>query len=38
MRLDTYKNDYDTDDELKEDKKKNFDYKQFELGGEINKE
>ena len=26
-----YKNDYDTDDELKEDKKKKFDYKQFEL-------
>ena len=33
-----YKNDYDTDDELKEDKKKKFDYKQFELDDEINKE
>ena len=26
-----YKNDYDTDDELTEDKKKNFNYKQFEI-------
>ena len=33
-----YKSDYDTDDELKEDKKKKFDYKQFELDDEINKE
>ena len=30
------KSDYDTNDKLKKDKKKNFDYKQFEL--EINKE
>ena len=34
----TYKGDYDTDDELKEDRKKKFDYKQFELDDEINKE
>ena len=27
----TYKNDYDADDELSEAKKKRFDYKQFEL-------
>ena len=33
-----YKSDYDTDDELKEGKKKKFDYKQFELGDKINKE
>ena len=33
-----YKSDYDADDELKEDKKKKVDYKQFELGNEINKE
>ena len=33
-----YKSDHDTDGELKEDKKKKFDYKQFELGDEINKE
>ena len=33
-----YKSDYDTDDELKEAKKKEFDYKQFELGDKINKE
>ena len=26
-----YKNDYDNDDELSENKKKKFDYKQFEL-------
>ena len=32
------KSDYDTDDELKEDKKRKFDYKPFELGNEINKE
>ena len=30
--------DHDTDDDLKEDKKKKFDYKKFELGREINKE
>ena len=29
---DAYKNDYDTDAELNEAKKKKFDYKQFELG------
>ena len=29
---DAYKNDYDTDDELNEAKKKKFDYKEFELG------
>ena len=34
----TYKSNYDTDDEFKGDKKKKFDYKQFELGDEINKE
>ena len=34
----SYKSGYDTDDELKEDKKKLFDYRQFELGDEINKE
>ena len=34
----TYKSDYDTDDELKGGKNKNFDYKQFELDDEINKE
>ena len=33
-----YKSDYDTDDEFKKDKNKKFDYKQFELGNEINKE
>ena len=27
-----YKNDYDTDNELNEAKKKEFDYRQFELG------
>ena len=32
-----YKSDYDTDDELKEDKKKKFDYRRFELGNEVNK-
>ena len=31
---DAYKNDYDTDDELNETKKKKFDYKQFKLGDE----
>ena len=34
----TYKSDYDTDDELKQAKKKKFDYKQFELDDKINKE
>ena len=34
----SYKSDYDTDDELTEDKKKKFDYKQFALGDAINKE
>ena len=33
-----YKSDYDTDDELKEYKKKKFDYKQFELDNKISKE
>ena len=33
-----YKSDYDTDDELKGAKKKNFDHKQFELGDEVKKE
>ena len=33
-----YKSDYDTDDKLKEDKKKKFDYKQFGLDDKINKE
>ena len=33
-----YKSDYYTDDEVKENKKKKFDYKQFELDHEINKE
>ena len=28
----TIKSDFDTDDELAENKKKNFKYKQFELG------
>ena len=32
-----YKSAYDTDDELKEGKKKKFDYKQFELDDKINK-
>ena len=33
-----YKSDYDADNnELKKDKKKKFDYKQFELDDEINK-
>ena len=35
---DAYKSHYDTDNELNEDKKKKFDYKQFELDNEINKE
>ena len=34
----TYKSDYHTDDELKEDKKKKFDYKLFELDDKISKE
>ena len=34
----SYKSDYDTDDELTENKKKKYDYKQFVLGDEINKE
>ena len=33
-----YESDYDTDDELKEAKKKKFDPKQFELDDKINKE
>ena len=33
-----YKSDYDTDDELTENKKKKYDYEQFVLGDEINKE
>ena len=33
-----YKSDYDTDDKLKGDKKKKFDYKQFELDDKISKE
>ena len=35
---DAYKSHYVTDNELNEDKKKKFDYKQFELDNEINKE
>ena len=27
----SYKSDYDTDDELTKDKKKKYDYKQFEI-------
>ena len=34
----TYKSDYDTDDELKGTKKKKFDHKQFQLDNKINKE
>ena len=34
----SYKSDYDTDDELTENKKKKYDYEQFVLGDEINKE
>ena len=33
-----YKSNYNTDDKLSEDKKKNFDYKQFEKYNKINKE
>ena len=33
-----YKSDYNTDDKLNEDKKKTYDYKQFELDDEISKE
>ena len=36
--FDSYKSDYDTNDELKEDKKKKFDYKQFEIDNKISKE
>ena len=32
-----YKSDYDTDDDLKEHKKKKFGYKQFKLDNEINR-
>ena len=32
-----YKSDYDTDDELPEDKKKNYDYKQFDIEDKIRK-
>ena len=35
---DACKSNYDADDDLGEDKKKKIDYKQFELGDEINKE
>ena len=35
---DAYKNDYDSDNELSEGKKKKFDYKQFELFDKTNKE
>ena len=30
--------DHDTDDDLKEDKKKKVDFKKFELGNETNRE
>ena len=33
-----YKSDFDTNDKLTEDKKKNFNYKQFEIDDAINKE
>ena len=33
-----YKSDFDTNDELTEDKKKKFNYKQFEIDDMINKE
>ena len=33
-----YKNDYDTDDELKGTKKKKFDHQQLELDNKANKE
>ena len=33
-----YKNDYDTDNELTEAKKKEFDYRQFELGDKKDEE
>ena len=32
-----YKGDYDSDDELTKDRKKNLDYKQLELGNETKK-
>ena len=35
---DAYKSDYDTDDKLREDKRKKFNYKQFELDDKISKE
>ena len=35
---DVYKSDHDTNDELTGDKKKNFDYKQFELDDITSKE
>ena len=35
---DAYKNNYDTDDELHEAKKKKFDYKQFEFVDKTDKE
>ena len=37
-KCNAYKNDYDNDDELNKAKKKNFDYKQFELGDKKDKE
>ena len=33
-----YKSDYNTDDKLSEDKKKKFEYKQFEINNKVNKE
>ena len=33
-----YKSDFDTNEELAEDEKKKFNYKQFELDNEINKD
>ena len=35
---DTYKNDYDTEDELNKAKEKKFDYKQFELADKKSEE
>ena len=37
-KCNAYKNDYDNDDELNKAKKKNFDYKQFELGDKKDEE
>ena len=34
----SYKSDYDTDNELKDDKKKKFENKQFEIDDKISKE